>query len=767
MQETTLLKIKNLVKNADKFENMQFRLLLEELIKQGGRDAETLVGSFAISEEFDSLTRINIIRSMGYITSSTFLVPLRKILESPENLNLRKAAIISISKYNDNRALNMLSMALKRIENPILQDSISAEISRIKQDNPILGLLPKFLGGVNDPKTFRNTLEVLKKVLNPQDAHTFIYHLNSETPFVGDGAFEILCWRGDDSVQFSIFDYFRKKLKGITCIEADECLSLLHLISQVEKFIVRNPETINYVLKELKELYRAVKDPQIKDVLVNIFSRSHKREVLAIIEEVYNKEESRREQVIEKLQGNEEGAYILLYKYKKDDPLKEQLMKALLTTRTGADYITEIFDTLSPGYRKLVIDNINIDNYRFFNALIERFLLSDDYGQKRFALEKMKESRDFHFHTILFDPQYEKEFLRMHQDFLSVTSELFPLKTFRFVFNRVIELDAARAMMRKYFDPGINPFITAEAIIAEQSAEDLENFVDKLVKFNNKELSLGFLTAFYYIKTMDFQVLNTWQNMIGTFKTQRGIRLSPEEKGLLNKVSANFLNINGDIKRIQQGDTNINHFQEKEFPDYDILEYVMKNHPLTFFVRRQQIFDRIKKTFKMVNELDAFDSIKFLLRHPRISLFFKEEIGHSSQSSNYLLKQDADKLMEIMPESLRVLLIFAEHHIYAFFKDQLHELMPEAEVVEGTEEINIQPEDILITDSESMEKLTTENRINTKRLFVLIKDTSEFHAIKDFKPRVFPSPFSLNKVLKALLPDFFSEETQDSVEKEE
>ena len=193
----------------------------------------------------------------------------------------------------------------------------------------------------------------------------------------------------------------------------------------------------------------------------------------------------------------------------------------------------------------------------------------------------------------------------------------------------------------------------------------------------------------------------------------------------------------------------------------------MKNHPITFFVRRQQIFERIKKTFKMVNELDAFDSIKFLLRHPRLSLFFKEEIEHSTQSPNYLLKQDADKLMEVMPKNLRIVLIFSEHHIYAFFKDQLHELMPEAEVVERMEEMDIQMEDILITDSGSMEKLATENRINTNRLFVLIKDTSEFHAIKDFKPKVFPSPFSLNKVMKTLLPDLFSEETPKTVEKEE
>lgn len=757
MQDNTLLKIKNLIKNADKFEHMQFRLLLEELVKKGGSEAENLVGSYVTSDEIDSLTRINIIRCMGYITSSNFLIPLRKILESPENLNLRKAAIISISKYNDKRALNMLNIALKRMDNPILEDAISAEISRIKQDNPILGLMPKFLNAVNDPKTFRTTLEVLKKVLNPKDAHTFIYHLNSETPFVGDGAFEVLCWRGDESVKFSIFDFFRKKIKEVTCIEEDECYALSHLITQLENFLTRNPDTINYVLKELKDLYKRVKDPQIKDLVVNIFSSSFKREVLTFLEEIYNKEESRREEVIEKLKGNENGAYILLYKYKKDEntKLKEKLTLALLTTQIGSDYIIETFAGLSPGYQKLVLDHINISNYRFFKKLIERFLLSSDYGQKRFALDKMNESRDFSFHTILFDPQYEKEFLRMQQDFVSVIGQLYPLKAFKYFFSRIIDLDSARALMRKYFDPGDNPFLTAEALIASQPGYEVASFVDKLVKFNNKELNVNVLTAFYYLKTLDYTTLAAWQSMMTDFKGLRGTRISQEERGLLNKIEGNLLNINGDIKKIQKGDTNINHFLEKEFPDYDLLEYVLKNHPLSFFARREQVIGRIKKTFKMVKELDAFESVKFLLKHPKLSVYFKEEIKKSTESANYLLKQDADKLLEIMPQSMKIVLIFGKDFLYSYFKDQLHEILPEAEVTEGPD---IEPGDVLITDTESMERLASEDRINTGQLYVLLKDKSEFAAIKDFKPKVFPLPLSLYKVMKALIPDLYTEE---------
>ncbi|MCP4147768.1 MAG: HEAT repeat domain-containing protein [bacterium] len=755
MQENIFnIKIKNLVKKADKFEHMQFRLLLEEMVKQGGRDSEILIGSLATNDEIDSLVRINIIRIMGYVTSNNFLIPLRKILETEDNLNLRKAAIIAISKYNDKRALNMLSAALKRINNPVLHDSISSEISRIKQDNPILGLMPKFLNAVNDPKTFRTTMEVLKKVLNPGDAHVFIYHLKSETPFVGDGAFEILCHRGDESVKFSIFDYYKKKIKEITCIDEDECYSLSHLIGQLERFLVRNPETINFVLKDLKDIYKRVKDNEVKDLIINVFSSSNKREVLAFLEEVFNKDESRRDMVTEKLNGNEDGAYILLYKYKNIEELKDKLLPALLTTQKGSDYIIEIFETLSQRDQKLVLDNITISNYRFFLKLIEGFLRCKDYSRKRFALIKMSESRDFNFFPILFDPENEAEFLRMHGDFIPVISRLFPLKTLRFFLTRVINMDAPRPLMRKFFDKS-NPFLEAESVLTLEDTTVLETFVEKLVKFGNKDMNLAVLDAFYFLKTLDYKTLSGLQKMIDDFKGLRGSRTSPEERGLLNKITAAFLNVGGDIKIIHKADSNINNFLQKAFPDYDILEYIIKTHPLAFFTNREVIIKRIKKTFQMPNELDAFDSIKFLLRFPKLSVYFNKEIDKCTKSQNYLLKQDADKLVEMMPKSLRIVLLFGNDLMYSFFKDQLHEILPEAEVTEGPE---VTGEDILITDSESMDTLITENRVNTRRLYVLLKSTSEFAAIKEYNPKVFPPPFSLFKVLKAILPQLFTEE---------
>lgn len=757
------MKIKALIKKADKFDHMQFRLLLEELVKKGGKEAENLIAQYATSEDVESLIRINIIRIMGYIRSTTFLVPLRRTLESQENLNLRKAAIISIAKFNDKRALNMLNAAIQRINNPILRESISTEISRIKKDNPILGLMPKFLNAVDDPKTFRTTLEVLKQVLSPDDAHQFIYHLKSETPFVDDGAFEILCHRGSDSVKFSIFDYFRAKLKEVTCYEEDECLSLVYLIAQLDHFITRNPETINFVLKELKDIYKRVKDPEVKNLIIHIFSTSPKREVLAFLEEIYNKDESRREMVIEKLKWNEDGAYILLYKYKNQEELKEQLVLGLVTTLKGSEYLTETFDSISPGYQKLILDNIIPENYSFFLPLIERFLLADNFGHKKFALEKMSQNRDFNFHPILFNPKHEKDFLRMHHEYISVINLLYPVKTFVYFITTIIHQDNARPLMRKYYNFE-NSFLKAEAIITLPSQEVLSKFIDRLTKFNNKDFNLDVLTSLYYIKTFDQNTLIYMQNAMDEFKALRGTRLSPEEKGILNKINSNFLTINSDLKKIQAAQSNIARFLEKEFPDFELLDYILNKHVMAFFANRQTLINRIRKTFKLPKELDAYDSVKYLLKHPKLSIYFNEEIEKACKSTNYLLKQDAEKLKEKMPGAMRIVLVFSEDYLYSYFKDQLHELVPEAFVEENAE---ISPKDILITDYTSMDELRSENRVKTKQLYVLLDDPAQFADIKDFKPKVFAPPFNLYKFMRVLIPELFAEIEETNQEKQD
>ena len=205
-----LEQIDELVHYASDTNDKQFRLRLEELVGKGGKDTENAIAHYITGTYVSIPTRLNLIRMAGYILSSAFLLPLQKVIELGEDELLREAAIISIAKYNDRRALDILGRALESSKNPQLQETITEAISRIKHNNPLLAMLPRFLHGSQNRELYQITLKIFKKILDPADAKSFIAYLHHGDQLVAEGSFEILCFRGNEGVFFFIAEFFRE-----------------------------------------------------------------------------------------------------------------------------------------------------------------------------------------------------------------------------------------------------------------------------------------------------------------------------------------------------------------------------------------------------------------------------------------------------------------------------------------------------------------------------------------------------------------------------
>jgi len=369
----------------------------------------------------------------------------------------------------------------------------------------------------------------------------------------------------------------------------------------------------------------------------------------------------------------------------------------------------------------------------------------------KYALDRIRENSDFQFQSILFDPALESDFIRMQTEYMGAISQLFFIQTFKFVSNRVVEVEQPRPIIRRYLDQK-DSFIHAEPIFSLNKEDSLIKLAETIISFNNKDFNLGLLEIFCSIKTFDYPTFQKFQQFLDKFKDLRANRISNEEKGLVNRARTNFMNIGDDLKRIEKGNTNTTHFVEKEFPDYELLEYILKTHHLSFFANRHKFIERIRKVFKLTNDLDAFDAIKYFLKRPDFCIYFKDEIMAATKSQNYLLKEDADKLVEIMPKNPRFILYFKETTFYSCFGDQLRELFPEFEILHNQ---LLEKSDILITDSESLKQLAADNSLNTENRYVLLEDKDQFADIKDLKPKVFPPPMSLSKVMKSIIEDLF------------
>jgi hypothetical protein len=208
--DSYLRQIDELVRGSVDPNDLQFRMRLEELVKKGGRGTENAIVHYITGTYIGMATRLNLVRMAGYIRSAAFLLPLKKVIEMGEDDLLREEAIISISKYNDRRALDILAAALEKSRNKHLHDTISEAIARIKNNNPLLAMLPRFLHGSQNRELFEITLKIFKKILGPDEAKSFIAYLHHGDQLVAEGSYEILCFRGNEGVFFFIAEFFRE-----------------------------------------------------------------------------------------------------------------------------------------------------------------------------------------------------------------------------------------------------------------------------------------------------------------------------------------------------------------------------------------------------------------------------------------------------------------------------------------------------------------------------------------------------------------------------
>jgi hypothetical protein len=208
--DSCLEQIDELVRTSPNTNDQPFRMRLEELVRKGGRSTENAIAHYITGKSLRVSTRMNLVRLAGYIRSAAFLLPLQQIIETSEDDLLREEAIISVAKYNDRRALNILAAAMGKMKKPQLRETLDRAIGRLKSNNPFLAMLPRFLLGSKNLELFQITQKIFKKILGPADAKSFISYLHHGDQIVAEGAFEVLCFRGDESVFYFIAEYFRE-----------------------------------------------------------------------------------------------------------------------------------------------------------------------------------------------------------------------------------------------------------------------------------------------------------------------------------------------------------------------------------------------------------------------------------------------------------------------------------------------------------------------------------------------------------------------------
>ncbi|HNX98421.1 MAG TPA: hypothetical protein PKK12_12140 [Candidatus Aminicenantes bacterium] len=245
--------IRELIRDADNRSDLEFRMELERIATDGGNPARKEIIQTITASTTPQRTRFNLIRVASYLRSPSFITPLQQLIDTDPDVNIKIAAIICIAKYNDKRAVEVLQHALDRVTNPGLQTLLNAEINKIRQNNPLVALMPKFNRGSHNREIFAIVVKVFTKILTPADTKVFIPYLRHADPLVVQGAFQILCQRGDETVLYFVLDACKSGIRGMTGMPPPET-TVLYFLDQFTVYARRIPQIIEPAGSFLTEL---------------------------------------------------------------------------------------------------------------------------------------------------------------------------------------------------------------------------------------------------------------------------------------------------------------------------------------------------------------------------------------------------------------------------------------------------------------------------------------------------------------------------------
>lgn len=751
-QEMILEKMKHVIAGAAQFEEEEFRLILEGLVSKGGKEAEFLMVSYITAPTVPENVRANVIRCTGYLRSPVYLVPLKKIIDQEPRLGLKKAAVIALSKFNNQRALNILNAALQSIQNPYLLSTINEQISYIKKNNPILALLPKFLKGDKDKKSFIVTIDILKKILTAEDATIFANYLRSDDVAIRCGSFEILCATAERTMQTHILDFFYQRLQPtpqqteehkLPPVTEEEAYSLA---THVKVFFLRFPALILTQLRRLSTLYAHVTDDRIKKIIISILCHSRAPQALTFIKDIYEQSDPQfKEIIIEESAGNEQAVEFLFEKYQSGQALKEKVVRALLNSQKGFAYFSAHFLEYEGEVQEMIVKNLPETIKPQMINFIKTIFQANHSTVKAMVLKRVRDNYLFSFQELLFAPERLDALLELENHYLDTVSRLFPVTTVKMLLEKIATAEMEIGKIKRYLQRVVD-ISRQEIMIGIKDNNLLEILVLKIIGTSNQELSdllLGFLES---IKTLDRVTFKNLSDAANLYSMQRGSNIIEEEHNALARIKENMQNINEDIRKIETLDKEVKAILSKAVPDLNQLRRTLETYHLGSAFRIRQLIQMIAEYFQSADEKTIPMWREFFKGFPLLMLMVRETRAP-------LGKQEDGTPEESIYDKLRVVLRFEEKHLSALFKDQFKELLPEFKVV--IDPLQLENTDILFCDGQALRNYMSSSTLHTKRIFVVLENRNEFINFKAINPKSFLRPVSVYRAVKMILQEMY------------
>ncbi|MGE5343452.1 MAG: hypothetical protein ACM3SY_18440 [Candidatus Omnitrophota bacterium] len=736
-------RITQVVSSVGQLKEEQFRSLLGALIKKGGKDAEMLMVKYINMQELPTENRIHIMMTAGTIQNPLFLVPLKKVIDFEPNIHMKKAAVMAVGKFNNQRALNILTSTLQTVGNPYLKSAISEQIDNIKKNNPILALLPRFLKGDKDKKGFMVVIDLLKKNMNSADSLMFIPYLKSEDASLQRGAFELLCHTGDRTLQSEIFQFFYEKSEQLALNQMADSDLFHALMVNMQAYFLRFPALIFIQLAKLKAIYPKLTNPRTSRIFISLFCHCRAPEAVGFVRDVYEKSDSdMREFIIEESAGNEQAIDFLFEKYRSGQMLKEKVVRALLKNSRGFQYFLDHFDTFDPRSQEMIVKSLPDTLQPQIIAFIQSLFKSDLHHLKKFLLSKIRTNFLFSFRDILFDPGRQKELFALEDDYLSTITQLFPIQAAKLLLQKSLE-DGQDVYRLKTYLIHTAEIINHEPLLHFPDPDRLTQLGSKIVNSNSPELIALYLNLLEKIKTFENGTYRGLYESLSRFSDDRGALVQEEEIHALKRVKENFKTIMEDIKKIESVEKEIKRVFMKSIPDWNQLRKTYETLHLGVAFKMDWLSKYLVENYRKSDEKVRASWKEFFKDLPILTQLVRganlsDATGNTSESYH---------------DKLRIIVRFQDAILSALFKDQLIEILPHFNIVLDASQL--EQTDILLCDGFYLKEYSSAKTLNTKRIFLYLENRAEFAFYKHLNPRAFFPPLSLYRMLKFMLQELY------------
>jgi len=724
----------------------QFRSVLGALVKKGGREAEALLLKYLNHSEIPTENRINIVLTAGDLQNPGFLMPLKNLLDLEPNIHVKKATVLAIGKFNNQKALNILNSALPTVGNPLLKSTVMEQIDHIKKNNPILALLPRFLKGDKDKKGFMVVIDLLKKNMTPADVPSFTAYLRSEDASIQKGAFEILCYTGDRTLQSDIFEYYFEKGEHLDPANTEDIDLFASLTALIKEFFFRFPSLIFTQLAKLKLIYPRITDSKTQRIFLSLFCHCRGPEALTFIKDVYEKSDQElRDYIVEESTGNEQAVDFLFEKYREGQILKESVIKALLKNPKGFQYFTENFFSFDTQSQETIVKNLPDTLQTNVVDFIKTLFKSDQQNLKKFLLSKIRINYLYSFKDILFEPERQTALFALEDDYIETITRMFPVLSIKHLMERTLNSENDIYRIKVYFNH-IQGLINYEPILTFKDQNVLSLLATKLINFNNPELNSILLNILEKAKTFEPATYRGMYDAMVRFADQRGPLISDDETHAVKRVKENYKTIVEDLKRIESMEKEVKRSFMKGGVDFNQLKKSLEALHLGVVFNIKWVTHFIAENFRKTEDKNIANWREFFKDLPIMTQLVREAFASEETTT-------AMSTPETFHDKLRIVIRFQESTIAALFKDQINEMLPHFKTVMDTQQL--ESTDILVCDGYFLKEYITSKTLNTKRIYLYLENRADFGLYKALNPRAFFPPLSLYKILRTLLSELY------------